>query len=84
MLANILAPNSLGEEECVNLMYEQLATREQEDTVIWLLGTYYDYIMSETGAKGRTVNGEELQGYMKQSYSAYKRKKMRHLLLPEW
>ena len=35
-------------------MYEQLATREQEDTVIWLLGTYYDYILSETGAKGRT------------------------------
>ena len=84
-LANILAPfNTLGEEECLNLRYEQLATRELEDTVIWMLGMYYDYISRETVGKGRTVNGAEIEGYMRQSYVAYKRKKMRHLQLPDW
>ena len=81
-LANILDPNTLGEEECLSLIYEQLATRELEDTVIWLLGTYYDYMMRETVAKGRRVNGAELWGYMTQRYMACKRKKMQCLLLP--
>ena len=83
-IANILAPNMLGEEECLDLMYEQLATKEQEDTVIWLLGSYYDYVLKETVGKGRTVNGAELMGYMRQSYIAHKWKKMRCLNLPNW
>ena len=83
-IARILVPNTLGEEECLSLMYEKLAIREQEDTVIWLLGTYYDYIMREVLGKGRTVNGEELQGYMKQCHATYKQKKMRHLMLADW
>ena len=83
-LANILFPNALEEGECLDLKYEQLATKEQEDTVIWLLGTYYDFMMKETMTKDRTVNEAELQGYMKQRYQAYRRKKMRFLLLPEW
>ena len=83
-IARILVPNTLGEEECLSLMYERLATREQEDTVIWLLGTYYDYMMREAVVKGRTVTGTELQGYMKQCYVTYKQKRMQVLIITDW
>ena len=83
-IAKILVPNTIEEEECLTLMFEKLATREQEDTVIWLLGTYYDYMMREAVGKGRTVTADELRGYMKQSHVMYKQKQMRRLMLTDW
>ena len=68
----------------MSLMYEQLVTRDQEDTVIWLLSTYYDYIMREAVGKGRTVTGAELHGYMKQMHVMYKQRQMRRLMLTNW
>ncbi len=83
-IANLLIPRTLGEDEYLNLMYDPLATRELEDTVTWLLGMYYSYIVSETVGNNRVVSSAELQGYLQQSYVSYRQKKGRRLQLPGW
>ena len=53
-----------------------------EDTVIWLLGSYYEYVIKEAMEKRRVVKEQELRGYLKQCLRAYKLRRLRPLHLP--
>ena len=81
-LTTVLPPGSLSEEQCLTLLYPKLNSNQAEDSIIWLLGTYFEYVMREALEKERRVNVEELRGYMKQRHAAHQLKRLRPLLLP--
>ncbi len=81
---NLLLPRKLSDEDCLNLMYEPLSTGIMEDTVTWLLGTYYEYMLRETVEKNREMSRAEMEGYLRQRYVTYRRKKTGFQLLPGW
>ena len=74
-----MAPGILTDDQMLTLLYEPLYTRSTEDSVIWLLGTYYEYVNIEAVEKKRTVTEAELRGYLKQRLAAYRTKRLRPL-----
>ena len=80
-LSSCLPPAILTEGDCVTLLYPRLNSQLMEDSVIWLLGTY-QVMATEVIEKRRVVGEQELRGYLRQKYEAYKMKRMRPLHLP--
>ena len=81
-ITSMLPPATLEESECKTLMYAPLMSREVEDNVVWLLGTYYEYVGKEAVSKNRVVGEEELRGHLKARLKAYTQKRTRPLNLP--
>ena len=78
-LSSCLPPAILTEGDCVTLLYPRLNSQLMEDSVIWLLGTY-QVMVTEVIEKRRVVGEQELRGYLRQKYEAYKMKRMRPLV----
>ena len=74
-----MAPGILTDDQMLTLLYEPLDTRSTEDSVIWLLGTYYEFVNIEAVEKKRTVTEAEFRGYLKQKLAAYRMKRLRPL-----
>lgn len=81
-LNTLIPPGLLLEEQCLTIFYQKLPTGVMEDTVIWLLGSYYEYVIKEAMEKRRVVKEQELRGYLKQCLRAYKLRRLRPLHLP--
>ena len=79
IFSKLLPPDSVSDEQFLNLQYE--VPKSQEDTVIWLLGMYYEYVVRETVERGRVVGAEELRAYLGQRLLAHHLKRLRPLTL---
>ena len=79
-LTSFLPPGALSEMECISLLYPSLGSRQTEDCVIWLLGSYF-VITMEAIRTGKVVGEQEMRGQLRQKYSAYNLKRMRPLNL---
>ena len=66
----------------MSLLYKKLPSRTTEDTVIWLLGTYNEYVCREAIEKKRVIKEQELRGHLRQCFMAYNQKRLRPLYLP--
>ena len=74
-LSSFLPPATASETDCINLLYPSLGSRQTEDCVIWLLGSYCVIVM-EAIEKGHVVKVQELRGQLRQKYSMYSLQKM--------
>ena len=72
---------AVEDRDLITLQYQELASTS-EDAVIWLLGTYYQYVYTEAIEKDRGIGVEEIRGHLIQSFEVYKQKKLKPLYLP--
>jgi hypothetical protein len=72
---SFMPPTALSEAYCLTLLYPKLGSRVVEVSVICLLGSYQEIIISEAVEKRRVVREEELRGQLRQRYVAYSQKR---------
>ena len=80
IIGHILPPGTVDEEVFLNLQYPALSN-SQEDSLIWLLGTYYQYVVEEIIPNDRILKVDELRSLLKYRLVAYRMRRLRPLLI---
>ena len=57
--------NDLSNQELINMMYPK---ENHEAEIIWVMGTYMNWVYEEGVVKGRVLSDEHARGYLRYMY----------------
>ena len=80
IFCHLLPPESVSDQQFLGLTFPKAGNRENE--VVWMVGSYVEYVTREAVIKGRVVKAEELKGYLGQKLVSHSMKRLTPLNLP--